>query len=96
MAQQCAALTRPSAAARVELEALMVTKEYQNDFADRYEAIGEARGEAKALVRVLKSRGVRLTSAQEELVTSCKDPDQLDRWLDRAATATSANEVFMD
>jgi hypothetical protein len=101
-----------SDAARVELEALMQTSEYKNDFLDgiearaaargealgeaRGEARGQARGEAKALVRVLNARKIELTSEQQELIGSCMDSDQLDLWLDRALVATSADELFGD
>jgi hypothetical protein len=51
-----------SDADRGELEALMETKEYKNDFFDRAEAQGEARGkalgEATALLKILKARGM--------------------------------------
>jgi hypothetical protein len=69
-----------------------------NDFADRYEAIGRAkgmlRGIAGTLLGLLKSRGVELTSEQVELITSCSDLDQLKRWTGSAVSATSAADVF--
>jgi hypothetical protein len=58
--------------------------------------LGEARGEAKALLKILSSRGITLTSDQHDLVISCPDPGQLDAWLDRALVATSANDIFRD
>jgi hypothetical protein len=78
----------------------METKEYKSDFWDRVEARaearGEARGEAKAVVKVLEARAIGLTSEQRDRVLSCADIDQLDRWIDRAVTATSAEDVFKD
>jgi hypothetical protein len=74
----------------------METTEYRSDFFDRIEAIGEARGEAKALIIVLESRGMHLTSEQHDLVASCTDADKLELWLDRAATAASIDDVFKD
>ena len=89
-----------SDAARAKLEALMQVKQYPNAFLDgieaRAEERGEARGEAKALLKVLGSRGVELTSEQQEQIMSCTDPEQLDRWLDRAGSAISADDVFKD
>jgi hypothetical protein len=82
----------PSPASRNAMEALMQAKEYKNDFFDRAEAIGEA----KALLKILGARGVELTSEQAEQIASCLDSQQLDRWLDNAATATSASDVFKD
>jgi hypothetical protein len=85
---------------RAELEALMQTAEYKSDFLDRIEARGEARGkvrgEAEALLVVFQSRGIELTSDQRDTVTNCTDAGQLEKWITRAITATSADEVFKD
>ncbi|TLG07849.1 hypothetical protein FEK35_17890 [Nocardia cyriacigeorgica] len=55
----------------------------------------EARRELGAIVlRVLRSRGVVLTTEQAELISACRDIDQLCEWLDRAALADSAGDVF--
>jgi hypothetical protein len=78
--------------ARLELEALMETTEFKSDFLDRIEASAEA----KALMRVVKARGIVLTAQQHDLIMSCTDTGQLDTWLDRASAATSANDVFKD
>lgn len=82
------------------LEALMETKDYKNDFLDRIEARGKeqglALGEGKALLLVLKSRGIEPTSAQHDLVIDCTDADQIEKWLQRASTAASADDVFKD
>jgi hypothetical protein len=56
---------------------------------------GKARGEAKAVLRVLSRRGLRLTAAQEKLVKACIDCAQLETWLDRAVTAVTADEIFV-
>ncbi|WP_220499993.1 hypothetical protein [Thermomonospora cellulosilytica] len=83
-----------SAAARQELEALVLTKpyEYKSDFARRMEARGEARG----LLMVLEVRGVEVTDAARQRITGCTDPEQLDRWMRRALTVTSVEEVFAE
>ena len=74
--------------------------EYRNDFADRHEAIGEARGKvegkAESVAIVLAARGLHLTAEQRELIMSCSDAGQLDLWLSRAVEATSASEIFKD
>jgi hypothetical protein len=57
-------------------------------------AEGKAEGKAGALLRVLSQRGVRLTGDQVREVEECHDLSTLDRWLDRAAVATAADEVF--
>jgi hypothetical protein len=79
-------------AVRLALEALMETAEYKSDFFDRV----EAQGEAKALIIVLDSRGLSLTSEQHDLVMSCTDAGKLELWLNRAGNAASADDVFKD
>jgi len=86
------------------------TIEYGSDFAKAYfaqgkaegeaegEARGEVRGEAKgkaaALLAVLKARGIEITPARKTLIERCTSLAKLDRWLERAATASTANEIF--
>jgi hypothetical protein len=89
-----------SDAARQILEAMMTTSEYEKTFVERIHdqgiAEGEARGEAKAVLRLLEARGLTLTQEQRDRVTSCTDAAQLDLWLDRAITASTDAEVFTD
>ncbi|MEU8110439.1 hypothetical protein AB0C18_42710 [Nonomuraea muscovyensis] len=58
------------------------------------EARGETRGEAKALLTLLAARNLTLTPDLRETVESCTDEEVLLRWTTRAATASSAHEVF--
>lgn len=88
-------------AARRHLEALMaksVLDRYQREFARKYVrqglTEGEARGEVKALLTVLSARGFDVPDEVRARVTGCADVDQLDKWISRAATATSIDEVF--
>ena len=80
------------------LEALMRTTPYEKTFIEQIHdegmAQGEVRGEVKALLRILDARGIVLTAEQRAQVTGCTDSAQLERWLDRVATATSAAEVL--
>ncbi|WP_238011341.1 hypothetical protein KZZ52_09280 [Dactylosporangium sp. AC04546] len=66
---------------------------YHSDFARRYYGEGEAKGEARALLLVLKSRGIEVSDAVREQVTACTDHDQLDRRLELAATAESIKDI---
>lgn len=78
------------------------TIEYGSDFAKSYhaqgkaegEAEGEVKGEAKAVLTVLKARGIQITPSQQALVKGCTSLAELDKWLERAGTANSADEVF--
>jgi hypothetical protein len=66
----------------------------QETLAGTIAAEGEARGEAKALLLVLKERGFCVSDALRERVESCTDTAELETWLGRAATANSIDEVF--
>ncbi|MBI4706230.1 MAG: hypothetical protein HY744_34470 [Deltaproteobacteria bacterium] len=61
-------------------------------------ADGEARGrvEAKAMavLAVLTARGIELAQELRARVLDCFDSATLDRWLARAAVATSHEQVF--
>jgi len=78
------------------LEHLMTTAahQYKTDFADIAYARGEARGEANALLAVLTARGIAVPADIRTRITSCTDTEQLADWLVKAATATTATEVF--
>jgi hypothetical protein len=88
-------------AARTRWEAFMTTtagNKYYSDafrkaFADG-EASGEARGEGRAVLTVLDARGVTVPAAAREQILACADLAQLDTWLRRAVTATTADEVI--
>jgi len=90
-----------SGSARQALEDLMATK-FSDDFVDRFraegraegEAKGEAKGDAGSILRVLAARGVEVPDKVREQVLSCTDIGQLETWTERAATATSVEEVF--
>lgn len=62
------------------------------------EALGEARGqtqgEARALLLMLKARGIPVSDADRARIEACADPAQLDRWIQRAANATTLRQVL--
>ena len=93
-------LNRLGIAAKAALEALMLSGkyEYQSDFAKKYvaqgKAEGKAEGEAKAVVAVLSTRGVAVPTEVRERILACQDLAQLDRWIVRAVSVTSADELF--
>lgn len=55
-----------------------------------------AEGEARALLRVLERRDIATSVEQRERVLACSDLATLEAWLDRAAMAPTAQEVFGD
>ncbi len=57
-------------------------------------AEGEARGEARMLVRVLRGRGFTVSPEVEARLLATDSVDALERWADRALAASSLDEVF--
>jgi hypothetical protein len=77
-----------------DLDKLPQPKSYK-EFVRALEARGEARGEAKALLKYLDGRGVVLAPEQRAAIEGCADAALLDRWLERAFTATT-NEAIVE
>jgi len=57
-------------------------------------AEGIAEGKAQAIIAVLRSRGVGVTSAAERRIRSTRQPAMLDDWLQRAALCRTTGELF--
>ncbi|MFD1543418.1 hypothetical protein [Nonomuraea guangzhouensis] len=55
---------------------------------------GKVEGEAVAVIRILKARGINVPQDAHDRITECKDPDQMEEWIVRAATATTLDDVF--
>jgi hypothetical protein len=56
-------------------------------------AEGRTEGVAKSILSVLEARGVAISPSRRQEILACSDLDRLDRWLRRAAFASSADEV---
>jgi hypothetical protein len=90
-------------AARARWEAFMTTEvghKYHSELfrklAVQHEEVGEARGEGRAVLTVLDARGVEVSTAVREQILACTDLAQLDVWLRRAVTATTADDVIRE
>ena len=74
--------------------------EFQSDFAKTYfgrgRDEGRAEGEARAVLLVLKARGLAVAEEVRQRMLACKDIAQLDRWAERAATVNDAAELFLE
>ena len=91
-------------AARIALEKLMASGnyEFQSDFARKYltkgreegREEGEVAGQAKALLAVLESRGLRISKKARTRMLACTDIGHLDAWVRRAASVASVEELF--
>jgi hypothetical protein len=60
----------------------------------RSRAEGEAQGELRAVLTVLSARGFELSPERAALVESCRDTAVLERWLRRAVTAETVDQIF--
>jgi hypothetical protein len=56
-------------------------------------AEGKAEGKAEAIVAILTARGIPLDDARRARITGCSDAATLDRWLVRAISASSVEDV---
>jgi hypothetical protein len=78
----------------------MATTEWKDDFIESYVNVGIEQGAVRTggahLIKLLESRKLHPTEQQLARVAECADPEQLDRWFDRALTAATADEVFRD
>ena len=59
-------------------------------------AEGKAEGEAVALLKVLRARGLQIDAVAEARIRQTRDLALLDRWLERAAFAATVGEVLAD
>jgi len=98
MRMLCFALIESSLgdAAKRSFEMLPQGQRFMSETQRRSFAEGEAKGEARALLRVLERRGIAISTEQRERVLACSDLTVLEGWLDRAATAASVREVFAE
>jgi hypothetical protein len=85
-------------AARRALEAMMKGYEYQSDFAKKYVAqgltAGRAEEAARNLLTVFRVRGIAVPDDVREHILAQKGPERLERWLEKAAVASSVAEVI--
>ena len=91
-------LTMLPRAVRPAWEAFMSTglRDYNftSDFARKYIAEGEAKGEANSILTVLDARGIDVSDQVRDAITSCDDLDQLQKWLRRALEVVEAEELL--
>lgn len=81
-------------ATRRALEAMMKGYEYQSDFAKKYVAQGRSEEAARNLLTALRVCRIAVPDAAREQILAQKDPEQLERWLEKAIVAASLAEVF--
>jgi hypothetical protein len=55
---------------------------------------GKTEGEAKALLMILKRRGLAITDEQQRQIVACSELAILERWLDHALSVASVEELL--
>lgn len=75
---------------------LMATSTYPYVSQLRSQGREEGRAEARAhdIARLLDKRGIAMTPAERERVSSCRDGETLDAWFDRVLTVSEISEFF--
>lgn len=98
-------LNAVTAAAKVALEELMDIRKYEfkSDFAKKHQAKGREEGLAEGrrariadLIAVLEARGLAVSPEEQHTIATCTDDAVLTRWIRRAATAASVQEVLAE
>ncbi|GAA3841933.1 hypothetical protein ACFS5L_42295 [Streptomyces phyllanthi] len=69
---------------------------YKSSLSEEIRDEGRAQGRAEDILRLLDRRGIDVSDADRERITSCDDLDVLGCWFDRAITATSTAELFAE
>ncbi|MER7505858.1 hypothetical protein AB0L05_20025 [Nonomuraea pusilla] len=72
----------------------MRTYRYQSEYAQMLRAEGEAKGEARILLRILEGRRLCVSEEARRRIMSCTDTALLEAWADRALVVGSAEEIF--
>ncbi|HEX6864958.1 MAG TPA: hypothetical protein VF414_19155 [Thermoanaerobaculia bacterium] len=81
---------------------MMKGYEYQSDFARKYVAQGRTEGRAEGrteeaarlLLTVLRTRGIAVPDSAREHILAQKDPERLERWVEKAIVANSIAAVL--
>jgi hypothetical protein len=86
---------------RRALEALVMERQTEGKatfppFAQQIFDRGRAEEAARAILIVLRVRGIAVPDAAREQILAQKDPEQLERWLEKAIVAVSLSDVLDD
>ncbi|MEX1363574.1 MAG: Rpn family recombination-promoting nuclease/putative transposase [Nannocystaceae bacterium] len=70
------------------------TRQMFTSMRDELIAEGRSEGMATMIVQLLRRRGLAVDDATRARVLGCSDETQLERWFDRAVTASSVEQLF--
>ncbi|CAM5685235.1 Transposase OS=Streptomyces aurantiogriseus OX=66870 GN=GCM10010251_18760 PE=4 SV=1 [Streptomyces aurantiogriseus] len=69
---------------------------YKSSISEEIRDEGRAQGRAEDILLVLEARDIAVPEEIRERITGCDDADLLRRWLTRAVTAPSAEDIFKE
>ena len=69
---------------------------YRSDFARRHYGQGQTDARADSIIVVLDARGIEVPKDVRERITSRTELDQLETWIRRAATVSTAQGLFSE
>jgi PD-(D/E)XK nuclease family transposase len=95
--REALALANAATFSRAELDAyrkVMDEIQQAREYGDAQRAEGETVGLVRALLSVLSSRGIAVTAEARAHIEACRDAPTLDRWITRAVTVASVEEVI--
>ncbi len=69
---------------------------YTSSISEEIRDEGRVEGRVEGLLLILEVRGIAVTDEIREKITGCGDPELLHQWLNRAATAATAEEIFTE
>ncbi|MEU8359085.1 hypothetical protein AB0C27_24010 [Nonomuraea sp. NPDC048882] len=55
---------------------------------------GQVRGELKAVLMILDTRNIQVSSEARCRILACRDLETVNTWIDRSIVATSVDELF--
>jgi hypothetical protein len=67
---------------------------WEQHFKELFKAQGRTEGEARALLTVLRGRGIAVPDATRDRILAERDPSILERWLEKAGTAATLAELL--
>lgn len=68
--------------------------EWERQQWNKGKAEGKTEGKAESVLDILEARGIAVSDEQRQQISSCKDLGQLKRWVIRASTVASADELL--
>ncbi|MEU1482540.1 hypothetical protein [Streptomyces sp. NPDC005752] len=78
----------------VAVDLSFYTSPLSEEIRDEGRVEGRVESRAEDVLLILGARGIEITDATRDKVTTCDDPERLRRWLLRAAIVTTSDEIF--